>query len=323
VSARDWSREPYRKLLLRPSASFRSLSVTAQGIAYVIIREADDDGRIPFDVDLRKGCAKLHRLLGVEPRERDVFDRRLQELLADGCLVHEGAFLVWPNLPSINARRDEKATTRVRTGRDEGATGVRPTHEMPTTGVRDAHDLPTTSPPPRRETISSAENHSPESASRARVQVGRKVGRQSSTAGEEVARERPSVPEVPENDPIAALLDSATVFAGEDVQRIVRSARLLVRGRREDDELFEIADFAASATVRAVGTGAGIAEGKVGAYFLKTFEGLLANGGLEAAKDERAPRPARPRSATPTQGPVEFDPQAFAAGRRRRAGGES
>lgn len=110
--ARDFSREPYRKLLERPSASFRSLDVLTQGLGYVLIREAElETGRLnPITSNRKSTVAALARRLGADPRERRLVTHRIELLLADGFLVERDGFIVVRNLSTVNERREQKST---------------------------------------------------------------------------------------------------------------------------------------------------------------------------------------------------------------------
>jgi len=198
--ARDWSKEPYRKQLLRPSPSFRMLSVSAQGLFYVLMREADDDGFLPFATTFEDGCVRLRRLLGVHNEERRSLPKHLTDLLNDGCVEHVGEQLHLRSLRAINERRDRSSNRqdgesggRPRTGRgqtsDERRTGVAETlvEHTPNTGgalVEHRRSIGETLVEQRRDIDqgSSAGNRSTESRqpsrARARLQVGREVGRE-------------------------------------------------------------------------------------------------------------------------------------------------
>lgn len=196
--ARDWSREPYRKLLRNPSSSFRSLSVLAQALFYVLVREADDDGRLAFDRDWSKGVTRVFRLLGVAPTDRKMVMRRLEELVADGCVRHVDGHLLIPNLVAINVRRDgrgkvsgdvpaeapaglrddslELRDDSVRAPAGLGQAPGRLSQGSGEAAARLSFD------PAGLGSDASSENHSAETASRAR-QVGREVGREGGSDG--------------------------------------------------------------------------------------------------------------------------------------------
>jgi hypothetical protein len=195
MAARDYSREPYRKLLRNPSPSFRMLDALSQGIGYVLIREADDDGWLPFAIDFEEGLKRLWKLITVPPRQRSIVARCIKDLLDDGMVQHLSDRLMVKNLYEVNRRRDEGpkgpgkgpqkaagATPSQRSADAEPTLSEPPATPERTVSERSATLERTTGDTPAalertNETDPSARNDSSEPASRARLQVGRKVGR--------------------------------------------------------------------------------------------------------------------------------------------------
>jgi hypothetical protein len=132
-----------------------------------------------------------------------------------------------------------------------------------------------------------------------------------------------SAPEASIEDDLVGLLTSASVFAEDDPRRLAGAARLIAaRSPRTETELLSAAEFACNATLRALGSREGIGAGKIGSYFLRTFEGLLAKGGLEAAQAGVAPRQPQQRRA-PNDPGAPIDWAAVDAGRPRRSRGDA
>jgi hypothetical protein len=235
MAARDYSREPYRKLLRNPSPSFRMLDALSQGIGYVLIREADDDGWLPFAIDFEEGLKRLWKLITVPPRQRSIVARCIKDLLDDGMVQHLSDRLMVKNLYEVNRRRDEGpkgpgkgpqkaagATPSQRSADAEPtlseppATPERTVSERSATLERTIGDTPAALER-TNETDPSARNDSSEPASRARLQVGRKVGRK-------VGREE-ATPDAPWFDLLGELERGRDLF-GLDADLEATSERL-------------------------------------------------------------------------------------------------
>jgi hypothetical protein len=211
--ARDWSKEPYRKLMLRPSSSFKRVSLLAQAVFYVLIREADDDGRLAFDADWSTGVSGLCRMLGVAPRDRRIVAARLEELVADGCLTHVGDVLVVSNLAAINVRRDRRSGPQSEPGPASTERQPAPTVHQPSVDRASTEREPNTSlHEPRVESVASSRDDSPDLRTRARSQVGREVGREVDL--------QPPQKLTPTAEEIRVELERArTLFGDEDLAR--------------------------------------------------------------------------------------------------------
>jgi hypothetical protein len=136
--ARDWSKEPYRKLFLRPSKEWQALPVLVRGLGDELLRLADDDGRIFVGIDDAKMVATLCRLLGAHPDERKLIGRKLDVLLdGDNFIVREGAYLVIRNLAAAHRRGPGKG----------GVDGPRASHRSATGEPPLGHGQATGEPP--------------------------------------------------------------------------------------------------------------------------------------------------------------------------------
>ena len=213
--ARDWQREPYRKLLRNPSPSFRMLEALSQGIGYVLMREADDDGFVPFAVDFEEGLKRLWRLFTVSPRQRPIVARCVKDLLDDGTIQHVGERLWVKNLREVNERRDGWSERGGRTNRkaaEQPPTDAEPTLGEPSTTREPPVSQPSTTREPTVDDTSTTREPTVDDTStthrqytdapskhiqvlgivqsdppsRARSQVGREVG---SKGGREVESE--------------------------------------------------------------------------------------------------------------------------------------
>jgi len=325
---RDWLREPYRKLLRNPSASFRLLDALSQGIGYVLTREADDDGYLPFAASFDEGLKKLWKLITVPPRQRSIVARCIRDLLDDGMIQHTGEKLFVKNLVEINARRDapskpskgaSKASPKaVETTRSASQNDAEPTLSEPRADAErtvsepsatpertlsgpsaalERHAAEPSKPTQVRETIDS------ELSSRARSQVGREVGREVDQKG------RRQLPPAPNSHPVTQLLvANGGVLAGSS-PAIVAAGVIELGKIRSCDEQVEAAEIALEITLRALMT-KGLED--PGQYFATVVEKLLLSGGLEAERANRRPREANGGTARKSgthrsAGPVEFD----------------
>lgn len=284
--SRDWSREPYRKLLRNPSSSFRSMCALAQAIFYVLVREADDDGRLVFDRDWSKGCARLNRLLGTEPRERKLICRLLKELTDDGCVLHVDDHLLIKNLVAANVRRDFRknagpSPTETHPRLDRGSTEARPSVSRDSTESEPSLSRASTAATASVDSDASTRNDSPEPASRARSQVGREVGRKVDPDPRERQRLQPAPNDHPLTELIAA--NAALVF---DVPPARLAAGVIsVAGSRSESDQIAAVEIALSTVARQLGT-TGLDDPP--RYFLRCAQKLLAPGGLEAERAKNA-----------------------------------
>jgi hypothetical protein len=92
----EWSRERWRKLYLREPKDQEIWDWRARGLRDLLIRIAEDDGRIARDV------AALRRLL----RAGDELDEHVKTLLEDGFLVLENGALYVRNLPEAQSQTE-------------------------------------------------------------------------------------------------------------------------------------------------------------------------------------------------------------------------
>lgn len=113
-----------------------------------------------------------------------------------------------------------------------------------------------------------------------------------------VPRETPPTPPtlrridpLPPDHPVAVAVVRAGVFAEENPLQIAGSASaLMARSKRPAEETAEALEFAIDATITALGAPNGIAGGKLAMYLGTALRGLLAPGGLEAARAKRDPK---------------------------------
>lgn len=330
MSARDWSREPYRKLFLRPSTGFMCLPVLVQGLAYVLMRLADDDGRIKVGPDRSKAIATLCKMAGADPRERRLISDRIEELLSDGMLRHEGDFFVLPNLPWMNRRRSstghgadaDHVPTERPANLDQASTRPRPSVERASSerdpSVESASSLQRAS----TERDLSSRNHSADldqpSRARARSQVGRQVGRKGDQEGS-----KRQLPPAPDDHPVTELItaNEALVFGASPA--VLAAGVIALAGTRSEDEQVEATGFALE-TVKLKLSTSGL-DNPVD-YFGSVVRNLLAPGGLEAERASREPlsanRAARsagaPRSTTGSG--IDLDAQRARMRQQRAAG---
>lgn len=292
--ARDWSREPYRKLLLRPSRSFLVLDALAQGIGYVLSREADDEGYLPFATSFDEGLKKLWKIVNVPPRQRSIVVRCLQDLITDGMVRHVGDRLFVKNLRDINERREYGPKGSPRAGNGNSRANAEPTLSEPranaerTVSERSA-DAERTSGEPSADRERHAAEQSKQtqvrettdgdSPSRARSQVGREVGRKADPD----QRERQRLPPAPDDHPLTELIASneAIVF-GVPPGRLAAGVISVAAGRSEADQI-EAVERALTTTARQLAT-KGLDDPP--RYFMRCAQKLLARGGLEAARTE-------------------------------------
>ncbi len=54
------------------------------------MREADDDGNLPFATDFDEGCKHVWKLISVQPNGRRMVARCIRELVDGGALLHVG-----------------------------------------------------------------------------------------------------------------------------------------------------------------------------------------------------------------------------------------
>lgn len=127
----NWSDERYVRVYTRDTISWFSIGWEAQALFLLILRKVDragvlDMGIGPLGVDvgtdaIADGCEGLGGLLRM-PAE--VVRRALARLLADGCIVHEGQYLVVKNF--IEAQESTMSTvTRQRESRERRRDQVR------------------------------------------------------------------------------------------------------------------------------------------------------------------------------------------------------
>jgi len=349
LSARDWSKEPYRKQLLRPSPSFRMLSVSAQGLFYVLMREADDDGFLPFAASFDEGCVRLRRLIGAHNEERRGLPKHLQDLLDDGCVRHEGDRLHLRSLRAINERRDRTSSTRQSDGgepqgrqrqdrtatseRRQQSTGETPAERKPNTTATPAEHRSDTGETlvehqssvgetlaerrPDSDKGSSAGNYSDDqqqpSRARARSQVGREGGRE----GDQGGRKRLLHP-APDDHPVTELIAANRGLVHGTSPGVLAAGVIQLAGTRPTNEQVEATELALE-TVKLKLSTSGLSDPVE--YFGRVVANLLHSGGLEAAREKQAPR-SSPASAGPTFGatasvPSSRDPVEMA--RRQKA----
>lgn len=90
----DFSSERYVRVYVRDTADWLALSWDAQALLMQLLRKADRSGVVSLGRHGKRSVAALVQQVALwESR----ISPALEELLADGCLVHEGEDLVFPN----------------------------------------------------------------------------------------------------------------------------------------------------------------------------------------------------------------------------------
>lgn len=146
----------FRKLPIREDGEFALLPLYVRGLAAMILKFCDDQGRIALGG--RTPADVVARRCGAEPNERRVIARDIEQLIKVGYLrISNDALLVidqaieWDKIGSSRTSRPGS-----RRASDERPTCIRRASEMHPTSVRDASD----ERPNRTRTDLSAWNHS-------------------------------------------------------------------------------------------------------------------------------------------------------------------
>lgn len=151
-----WGSELYVKLFKRDTAEWLAVSWQARGLFYELMRKADREGRIALGKMVP--AKALGVLLRADPRS---LEAPLAELLEDGCVVNEGAFLLLRNFveaqttPATAAARKRNVReslkmSREGTSRHEMSQREEKRQEEKRQDEKRTEALPAAAPPPPR-----------------------------------------------------------------------------------------------------------------------------------------------------------------------------
>jgi len=138
-----WLGERYVRLYTRDTAEWLGLSFMAQALFVLILRKLDRSGRLALG---RLGNKAVAVVIG-HGGDWSRLEPALDELLADGCLVVEGDYLVCPNFEEAQESKITGAerTAKWRAGKKRSVTPVTP---PVTTGDASSTERDAASPPP-------------------------------------------------------------------------------------------------------------------------------------------------------------------------------
>jgi hypothetical protein len=128
-----WDRERWRKLYCKEEGDFANLPAMTRGFAALLLKHADDDGRIPLPSGEEPGTA-LARLVRAHKFEYRQIGAYVTALLADGYLIREPTGVVLRNFAraqgrSSGAERQARFRERQRAGeRYSNVTSVSRSH---------------------------------------------------------------------------------------------------------------------------------------------------------------------------------------------------